>query len=645
MTSFYRSYYRRERPDFLLFLAHCIVRRALRTLHNTPRGAWPVVGIVADDLGVPVTHVHTALGVEMLRDYGDIAGMRLDRSIRLLDYSGEGRVEDEELRSALGSRRAVIAMARCTANLPELLVAASDGVFVLERPTVRHIQAAARHCNRVLLSDADAEKLSDLPIGDLALILNRGRKWRSVFEAYDAQRSEPQPLTAPAKRELDLDNIPGLAGAGLWGRDLCQDLADWRAGKIGWADVDGGALLVGAPGTGKTTYAQALARSAGCHLEATSVAQWQSRGHLGDMLRAMRRSFAEAKKSAPTILFLDELDAVGARHTARGDHARYQIEVINGLLECLDGVQDREGVVVLGACNHAHMIDPAILRPGRMERIIELPLPDAEAREKILRFHLNADLADSDLSNVAKKMEGRTGADIELMAREARRSARRARRAMDLADLLQRLPKTTKLSDEDLRRIAVHEAGHAVVHLALRPEPIGSIRINDEVPETANSVLAGGVSVEILSHQCRTKGDYEAMLAVRMAGLAAEEVVLGNISDGGGGGEGSDLSCATQLATEMVTSMGFGESWLHLATPGELAGRRMLMGDARVRAEVDQLLNNAFERARSLIRQQAGLHQRLVEELLEKRALRNVEIARLIEGCTTREQGRMVCRV
>ncbi|WP_328804124.1 ATP-binding protein [Roseibium aggregatum] len=135
----------------------------------------------------------------------------------------------------------------------------------------------------------------------------------------------------------------------------------------------------------KTSDSPAIAgkQAAVANLVASSLAQWQAAGHLGDLLKAMRRTFAEARKKAPCVLFIDEFDSVGDRATAGGDNALYIIEKINGLLECLDGVEDREGVVVVGACNHPHRIDPALLRPGRLERTVLIPLPDEEARERI----------------------------------------------------------------------------------------------------------------------------------------------------------------------------------------------------------------------------------------------------------------------
>lgn len=122
------------------------------------------------------------------------------------------------------------------------------------------------------------------------------------------------------------------------GHDLALDLADWKAGKISWSDVDKGILVSGAPGTGKTTFAAALARTCGVKFIATSMAQWQAKGHLGDYLKAMRKSFEEAQKSVPCILFIDEFDSAGNRNSKSSDQDDYVRRAVNGLLECLDGI-------------------------------------------------------------------------------------------------------------------------------------------------------------------------------------------------------------------------------------------------------------------------------------------------------------------
>jgi cell division protease FtsH len=167
------------------------------------------------------------------------------------------------------------------------------------------------------------------------------------------------------------------------------------------------------------TFAQALARSCGVPLIVGSYAQWQTSGggHLGDLLRAMAASFDAARKAAPSILFIDEIDSFYARQHGDTRNRDWWANVVGGLLQLLDGVEKRDGVVVVGATNHPELVDPAIIRGGRLDRTLEIGLPDQAALAGILRVHLRDDLAHTDLMLVAMQATGATGADAERWVR------------------------------------------------------------------------------------------------------------------------------------------------------------------------------------------------------------------------------------
>ena len=250
--------------------------------------------------------------------------------------------------------------------------------------------------------------------------------WRTPDTSLNATRML-RALRAKAKpaaaRQPGFESLHGMPEALDWGRRLHRDLLDYRAGALSWEDVDHGLLLSGPPGVGKTRYAAALAVECGVPLVQGSLAAWQGsgEGHLGHLLRAMASTFAEARRKAPCILFLDELDGVGDRRVMRWNKD-YSAQVVNALLEHLDGVAGRPGVVVVGATNFPGSIDAALRRAGRLDRHLRLSLPDADARALILAQY--AGVAPEDAREPAIDMVGTSGADLEAVARDARRLAR-----------------------------------------------------------------------------------------------------------------------------------------------------------------------------------------------------------------------------
>lgn len=209
-----------------------------------------------------------------------------------------------------------------------------------------------------------------------------------------------QPVQRPAKvngkgaaPHLCIEQLAGYGDARQWALDLKTDLAIWRAKKLAWADMSTKLLLSGPPGTGKTTYARALCNSLEIPLIATSVGHWLEPGYLGDVIKRMTAVFDVAREHAPVILFVDEIDGIGRRDSSLGrSYDDYWITVINRMLELLDGAVKSEGIIVVGATNRPGVIDPAIRRSGRLERHIEIPPPDIDALEGIIRHHLGPDL-------------------------------------------------------------------------------------------------------------------------------------------------------------------------------------------------------------------------------------------------------------
>lgn len=222
-----------------------------------------------------------------------------------------------------------------------------------------------------------------------------------------SERIEP---TVPTGTDTDhfiarVETLSGYGEARDWALNLKADLALWRAGTLSWEDMSAKLLLSGPPGTGKTTFARALCNSLQVPLIATSVATWMEPGYLGDVLKRMSAAFAEAEAAKPAILFVDELDGINTRGSS-GEWTTYWDQIINRLLELLDGTAKSDGVVVIGATNNPDRIDKALLRSGRLEKHIVIPRPDTEALIGILRHHLKGDL-DTVVATAPKRAAGR----------------------------------------------------------------------------------------------------------------------------------------------------------------------------------------------------------------------------------------------
>ena len=190
-----------------------------------------------------------------------------------------------------------------------------------------------------------------------------------------------------------IETLHGYGDAKAWALNLSQDLALWTSGTLPWSQMSTKLLLSGPPGTGKTTFARALCNTLQVPLVATSVSTWLEPSHLGDVIKRMRLTFEEARRHAPCILFVDEIDGIG-RRGEKNDYDDYWNAVVNKLLELIDGTLKSEGLIIVGATNRPDVIDPAIRRSGRLETHIEIPLPDVDALVGILAHHLGADLAD-----------------------------------------------------------------------------------------------------------------------------------------------------------------------------------------------------------------------------------------------------------
>jgi hypothetical protein len=515
---------------------------------------WPI----RDDGGLP--HICVALISETEE--------RLAR-LRMMD----------QLTSALEQPYPVVVLASSLTDLP------ADLLRIL--PTPRRLVPLSRDIlfahlcvSHSATGKLDASLRDKLPReADLARL-----SWSALVLALRAPNAN-----AVAKRLRDLTRLSAAAGPTLaeiegYGaaeaiaRQMVADLRGWSEGRIAWSEVQRSVLFYGAPGTGKSHLALAMSNSAGVSLVRGSFAQWQSRGHLGDMLAAMRASFAQAAQQRPAILVIDEIDAVGDRANKDQHNARYQLQVTNGFLEEMDHLKHMEGVLVVGTCNYPEKIDAAVLRPGRFDVKVEVPLPGPKALARMVRDGFDDALSEADLTRLTRAAAGSSAADVDGALRQARSVARAAGRSVTVADALYALaPDPEDENPARDHRVALHECGHAIVAVALGVGRVKRLTYTGQ----------GGEAWVRLSIGEGRLAEVEAELAYHLAGRAAERLILGNVTAGAGGPAHSDLARATQLAVRIDTQLGLGAeglAWQDLSTSAYL---RSPENATRIRARLE----------------------------------------------------------
>jgi hypothetical protein len=453
-------------------------------------------------------------------------------------------------------------------------------------------------------------------------------------KAFDYLRSE----VLERMRAVDvsggkpLSSLHGLGEAREFAEDLIADIHAAIKGKLDWSRVDRGALLVGPPGTGKTTLARAIAVACGVRFIQASATTWTSSGeHLGHHLRAIRASFAEARRYAPAILFIDEIDSLGNREQFSGDNAGYHTAVVNGVLEQMQGVDASAPVFVIAATNSLARVDAALRRAGRLDRIINIPLPTSDALGHIYEYYLKSLGGDVTVdpavscATLGGMSLGLTGADVEKIVRGAARRALKARRAVSQVDLIAEItnkPRSEqgllRLSPAEIERTAYHEAGHALAqHLsAAGGAALGFVTV---VPRSDGSL--GFVATLPDARYALTRSDYLERIEMFLGGRAAEQLRFGET--GISGGSSSDLVVATQLASIMVLRLGFGGERRLSVTPD---------ASEQQREQIETLLRDAYNSVlRKLTREEARL-KRLAEALIARQELTGDEVRSILAG-------------
>ncbi|HIZ78309.1 MAG TPA: ATP-dependent zinc metalloprotease FtsH [Candidatus Lachnoclostridium stercorigallinarum] len=410
--------------------------------------------------------------------------------------------------------------------------------------------------------------------------------------------------------------------------------------KIG-AKLPKGALLVGPPGTGKTLLARAVAGEAHVPFYSLTGSDFVEM-FVGVGASRVRDLFKQAQESAPCIIFIDEIDAIGKSRDSRyggGNDEREQ--TLNQLLSEMDGFDSSKGLLVLGATNRPEILDPALLRPGRFDRRVIVDKPDLKGRISILKVHSKDVLLDDtvDFEEIALATSGAVGADLANMMNEAAIMAvKNGRKAVSQKDLFEAVEvvlvgkekKDRILSREERRIVSYHEVGHALVSaLQKDAEPVQKITI---VPRTMGA-LGYVMHVPEEEKYLNTKKEIDAMLVGYLAGRAAEELVFDTVTTGAA----NDIEQATRVARAMVTQYGMSEKFglIGLATRENqyLGGRAVLNCSDKTEAEVDEevmrILKDAYEEAKRLLSENREAMDKIAEFLIEKETITGKEFMKI----------------
>jgi cell division protease FtsH len=442
-------------------------------------------------------------------------------------------------------------------------------------------------------------------------------------------RVKPTHVEPGSRESISLADVAGVTEAKAELQEVIDFLKNPKRFEQLGAKVPKGILLYGPPGTGKTLLAKGVAGESGAKFYSQSASAFVEM-FVGLGAARMRKLFEEARRNAPSIIFIDELDAVGAARTGQG-FTREQDQTLNQLLVELDGFQATEQVVVMGASNRLQDLDPALLRPGRFDRQMLVGPPDLSGREAILHVHTRGKplAADVDLAQVARQTSGLTGADLANIANEAAIFAGRRQAqylsALDFDAAIERvvagLQQRKVLTEKERRVLAFHEAGHALMsHLMGEIAPVQKVTI-----VSRGTALGYTLNLPAEDRYMASKEELIDMLKIALAGRAAEFVVFGRVTNGAA----NDLEKATEIARAMVFEWGMSD----VATSRTMRADNYALSEETKRVrdkEQARLTDEAYVDAVRLIELNRRPLERLTRALLERETLGRDEVLKLL---------------
>jgi cell division protease FtsH len=448
------------------------------------------------------------------------------------------------------------------------------------------------------------------------------------------------------KNKVTFKDVAGCdeAKEEVW--ELVEFLKDPKKFQRLGGKIPKGVLMVGPPGTGKTLLAKAIAGEADVPFFSISGSDFVEM-FVGVGASRVRDMFEQGKKSAPCLIFIDEIDAVGRHrgHGLGGGHDERE-QTLNALLVEMDGFDTQEGVIIIAATNRPDVLDPALLRPGRFDRQVIVNLPDVKGREAILKVHAkNVKMgADVDLTIIARGTPGYSGAELANVINEAALlAARKGLKAISMADMEEARDKvrwgkerrSLALSEKEKENTAYHEAGHAILLQVLEyTEPLHKVTIIPRGPSLGSTMW-----LPEEDKYTQRRNELRDELVVTMGGRVAEELVFGDVTSGAAG----DIRQATHIARKMVCEWGmserlgmieYGENHEHVFLARDISGRNRNYSEdtaQKIDGEVKRLIDESYQRAKELISQHRGALDEIARALLEFETLERHHIEEIIK--------------
>ncbi|MBN2567876.1 MAG: ATP-dependent zinc metalloprotease FtsH [Deltaproteobacteria bacterium] len=460
-------------------------------------------------------------------------------------------------------------------------------------------------------------------------------------------------LMTDKSKKVTFDDVAGIEEAKAELEEVVEFLKDPKKFTRLGGRIPKGVLLIGSPGTGKTLLARAIAGEAEVPFMSISGSDFVEM-FVGVGASRVRDLFNQGKKNAPCIIFIDELDAVGRHRGAGlgGGHDERE-QTLNQMLVEMDGFESSEGVIIMSATNRPDVLDPALLRPGRFDRQVVVPLPDVKGREKIFQVHVKKVPLDEDvnLSILARGTPGFSGADIENLVNEAAlNGARFNKDLVGMADfefakdkvLMGIERKSMVISEEEKKNTAYHEAGHALIaKLIPGTDPIHKVTI---IPRGRALGLTQQLPID--EKHTYSKTYLTNNIAILLGGRAAEDLIFNEFTTGAG----NDIERATALARKMVCEWGmsgdmgplsFGKKDEQIFLGREISTHKDYSEETAIRIdkEVSRIVKENYERAKALLSENTEILKRLSEELLIKEVLNSEELDAIVNAKKKKRRG------